>query len=100
MDSSRSQYSSGLTTGATPTTIKGTDDLDYTIIKLEVAVPNSGNYCHRCIYSKITISGFPNCVPGINLSIANIKGDGVGKFYGTVQKADVSVVSGSNSCGR
>ena len=44
---------------------------------------------------KITIPGFSQLRPGINLSIANIKGDGVGKFYGTAEKADALVVSGS-----
>ena len=31
------QYSSGLTTGATPVVVTGTDDLNYSIVKLEVS---------------------------------------------------------------
>ena len=89
------QYSSGLVTGATPTTIKGTDDLDYTIIKLEVAAQTAAIIATDTFTPKITIPGFSQLRPGINLSIANIKGDGVGKFYGTAEKADALVVSGS-----
>ena len=89
------QYSSGLVTGATPTTIKGTDDLDYTIIKLEVAAQTAAIIATDSFTPKITIPGFSQLRPGINLSIANIKGDGVGKFYGTAEKADALVVSGS-----
>ena len=89
------QYSSGLTTGATPTTIKGTDDLDYTIIKLEVAAQTAAIIATDSFTPKSTIPGFSQLRPGINLSIANIKGDGVGKFYGTAEKADALVVSGS-----
>ena len=89
------QYSSGLTTGATPVVVTGTDDLNYSIVKLEVSAKTVAIIASDQFTPKSNIAGFSTLYPGLNLSVANITGDGVGKFYGTAQKAENLVVGTS-----
>ena len=89
------QYSSGLTTGATPVVVTGTDDLNYSIVKLEVSSKTVAIIASDQFTPKSNIAGFSTLYPGLNLSVANITGDGIGKFYGTAQKAENLVVGTS-----
>ena len=86
------QFSDGLATGATPTTIVGTDNEDYTAIIVEVAAQPVAIIAKDTFTPKTTIAGFTVINPGINLSSADIAGDGVSKFYGTAEKAESLIV--------
>ena len=85
------KYSPGLTTGAT-VVVTGTDDLNYSIVKLEVLSKTVAIIASDQFTPKSNIAGFSTLYPGLNLSVANITGDGIGKFYGTAQKAENLVV--------
>ena len=84
------EYSDGLLTGAKPVVITGKDEVNYTVLQTEV----QGNVV--AIYStKLFESG---TIIGSSLDpikftpTANIGGAGVGKFYGTSEKAESLVV--------
>ena len=73
--------------------VTGKDEINYTILQVEVA----GNlllFITKEFQSKTTIVGFTTIKPGINLSSIDIGGAGVGKFYGTSEKAENLLVSG------
>ena len=67
------QYSQGLTTGATPVSVIGTDDLTYNIVKLEVEAQTVAIISKSSFTPKITIPGFSALNPGVNLSSTNFK---------------------------
>jgi len=90
------EYSDGLLTGAKPVVVTGKDEVNYTILQVEVAGSPVAIYSTRTFQPKTTITGFSIIQPGINLSSANIGSDGVGKYYGTSEKAENLVVSGSS----
>ncbi|MBR19712.1 MAG: hypothetical protein CMA64_06155 [Euryarchaeota archaeon] len=90
------EYSDGLLTGAKPVVVTGKDEVNYTILQVEVAGSPVAIYSTRSFQPKTTITGFSIIQPGINLSSANIGSDGVGKYYGTSEKAENLVVSGSS----
>ena len=85
------QYSQGLTTGATPVSVTGTDDLSYSIVKLEVEAQTVAIISKNSFTPKITIPGFSALNPGVNLSSTNFGSD-VNKLYGTSEKAESLVV--------
>ena len=85
------QYSQGLTTGATPISVTGTDDLSYSIVKLEVEAQTVAIISKNSFTPKITIPGFSQLNPGVNLSATNFGAD-VNKLYGTSEKAESLVV--------
>jgi len=96
------EFSQGLSTGTKPYTITGTDNLEYTVVLIEVQAKPVAIISTKAFTPKAAITGFSTIQPGFNLSSANIEGSGVGKFYGTAQKAEAliaannEVVSGSN----
>lgn len=96
------EFSQGLSTGTKPYTITGTDNLEYTVVLIEVQAKPVAIISTKAFTPKAAITGFSTIQPGFNLSSANIEGAGVGKFYGTAQKAEAliaannEVVSGSN----
>lgn len=96
------EFSQGLSTGTKPYTITGTDNLEYTVVLIEVQAKPVAIISTKAFTPKAAITGFSVIQPGFNLSSANIEGAGVGKFYGTAQKAEAliaannEVVSGSN----
>jgi microcystin-dependent protein len=88
------QFSDGLNTGVEPIILTGTDNVDYTVLRVDVqaqpvAIISADNFS-----PKTTITGFEqaNIRPGVNLSTNNITGAGVPKFYGTAEKAENLVV--------
>ena len=85
-------YSSGLSTGAKPLTITGTDDVSHTVVQLEVNAKPIAIIATDSFTPKSTITGFSMIFPGFNLSTADITGAGVGKFYGTAEKAENLIV--------
>ena len=85
------QFSEGLTTGATPVTVSGTDDLTYSIIQLEVDAKVVAIIAKDSFTPKITIPGFSQLNPGMNISSTNF-GDSINKVYGISEKAEALVV--------
>ena len=85
-------FSDGLVTGATPSTVVGTDDLTYNILKIEVAAQPVAIIANDSFTPKVTIQGFSTIVPGLNLSTFNLTGDGVPKYIGTAEKAESLIV--------
>ena len=86
------EYSSGLSTGAKPVTITGTDDASHTVVQLEVNAKPIAIIATDSFTPKSTITGYTTINPGFNLSTADITGAGVGKFYGTAEKAENLIV--------
>ena len=86
-------FSDGLVTGATPSTVVGTDDLTYNSLKIEVAAQPVAIIANDSFTPKVTIQGFSTIVPGLNLSTFNLTGDGVPKYIGTAEKAESLIVS-------
>lgn len=85
-------FSDGLATGASPTTVVGTDNEEYTIVIVEVraqpvAIISTDNFTPKTV-----IPGFTTIRPGINLSNRNITGAGQSKFVGTSEKAESLIV--------
>lgn len=90
------EFSDGLSTGATPIKVIGTDNAEYTAVQIEVAAQPVAIIAKDTFTPKTTIPGFTTVSPGINLSSKDISGDGVAKFYGTAEKAE-SLIVGNES---
>ena len=88
------EFSSGLATGARAEQILGTDDVQYTILRIDVEDKPAAILTTTGFTPKITIPGFTNLQPGFNLSTANFT-NGTLKYYGTAEAAEALVVSGS-----
>ena len=90
-------FSQGLTTGAQPTTIIGQDNLEYTVIEIQVRANVVAIIAFDTFTPKSTITGFSGVQirPGINLANRDTNGDGINdvKFYGTAEKAESLIVS-------
>lgn len=86
------EFSTGLSSGTKPESIQGTDDLQHSIVKIQVAGKVIAIIASEAFTPKSNISGFSNLRPGVNLSLVNVEGDGVPKMYGTAEKADALVV--------
>lgn len=92
------QFSQGLTTGATPNTIIGQDNVEYTVIEVQVAANIVAIIAFNEFTPKATINGFTIIKPGINLADRDINGDNINdvKFYGTAEKAESLIVNNLN----
>tara|TARA_B100000941_G_scaffold283424_1_gene252942 strand:- start:1841 stop:3922 length:2082 start_codon:yes stop_codon:yes gene_type:complete len=90
------EYSDGLLTGSKPVVVTGKDEINYTILQVEVAGSPVAIYSTKNFQPKTTITGFTQIYPGINLSSADIGGVGVGKFYGTSEKAENLLIGGAS----
>lgn len=86
-------FSDGLATGATPVTVIGTDNEEYTIVLVEVRAEPVAIISTSSFTPKTLIPGFVTIDPGINLSNRNIAGDGTAKFIGTSQKSESLIVN-------
>lgn len=89
------EFSQGLSTGTKPYTITGTDNLEYTVVLIEVQAKPVAIISTKAFTPKAAITGFSTIQPGFNLSAANIEGAGVGKFFGTAQKAEALIAANS-----
>jgi len=89
------EFSDGLSTGASPLSVIGTDDQTYNILQIEVDASPVALISTQSFTPKVVIPGFSTIQPGVNLSTANISGDGAPKFYGTAEKAEGLIVSGN-----
>jgi microcystin-dependent protein len=90
-------FSQGLTTGATPNTIIGQDNAEYTVIEIQVNANIVAIIAFNTFTPKATINGFSGVQirPGINLANRDTNADGINdvKFYGTAEKAESLIVS-------
>jgi len=77
------EFSDGLATGVTPTSIIGTDNVTYTCIRLDVLSKPAAIISTSAFTPKTAISGFVTLSPGVNLSSVNIAGAGFLKYRGT-----------------
>ena len=89
-------FSDGLSTGVKPAILIGTDNVSYTVLKVEVRAKILAIISTDTFTPKIVITGFTTINPGYNLSTANITGDGTGKYYGTAEKAENLLVLGES----
>ena len=90
-------FSQGLTTGATPSTITGQDNIDYTVIEIQVNANIVAIIAFDTFAPKATINGFSGSLirPGFNLANRDTDANGVNnvKFYGTAEKAEGLIVN-------
>ena len=86
-------YSDGLSTGATPVQVRGQDNIDYSILQIEVNAVPVAIVATSQFNPKAAISGFGTIYPGINLSSANVAGVGVPKYFGISEKAQNLIVN-------
>lgn len=91
------EFSQGLSTGTRPYDIVGTDNLTYTVVLLEVQAKPVAIISTKAFTPKAAITGFSNIQPGFNLSAADIEGAGIGKFFGTAQKAESLIVANNQT---
>ena len=89
------EFSDGLSTGVSPASIIGTDNISYTVIQLDVLSKPAAIISTSAFTPKTAIDGFTTISPGVNLSSIDITGAGNLKFIGTSEKAESLVVSGS-----
>lgn len=88
------EFSDGLLTGTKPTIITGQDDIEYTVLQIEVQGIPLAIYSSQAFSPKAKIQGLDNIKPGLNLTSRNITGDGAAKYYGTSEKAENLIVNG------
>lgn len=86
-------FSDGLSTGVSPLTVVGTDNVEYTVVLFEVQAQPAAIMANDQFTPKAVIPGFTTIYPGLNLSSKNIAGDGVGQYYGTANKAEALIVN-------
>ena len=89
------EFSDGLSTGVTPATIVGTDNVSYTVIQLDVLSKPAAIISTHAFTPKTAISGFATISPGVNLSSVDITGAGFLKYRGTSEKSESLIVAGS-----
>ena len=85
-------FSEGLSTGAFPLTVTGTDNVSYTVILVEVQAQPLAIISTQEFTPKSAIAGFNIIRPGINISNRDISGDGAARFIGTSEKAESLLV--------
>ena len=90
-------FSSGLTTGPLATTITGQNNIDYTVIEIQVNANVVAIIAFDTFIPKATINGFSGVEirPGINLANRDTDADGINnvKFYGIAEKAESLIVN-------
>jgi len=90
-------FSEGLSTGTFPTTIVGQDNIEYTVLEVQVKAQVVAIIAFDTFVPKATITGFAATTirPGINLATRDTDGDGQNnvKFFGTAEKAESLIVN-------
>ena len=89
------EFSQGLTTGASPSTIVGQDNIEYTVIEIQVSANIVAIVAFNEFTPKATVSGFTIIKPGINLANRDTNADGFNdvKLYGVVERAENLIVN-------
>ena len=87
-------FSDGLSTGATPLTVIGVDNISYTVLQVEVGARPVAIISKDSFTPKVVIPGYTVINPGVNLSTTDFLGTGsVPKFYGITEKAENLIVN-------
>lgn len=90
-------FSEGLSTGTFPTTIVGQDNVEYTVLEIQVRAQIIAIIAFDTFIPKSTIPGFAATTirPGINLASRDTDADGQNnvKFFGTAEKAESLIVN-------
>ena len=89
------EFAEGLATGSRPDEIIGTDDKTYAVVVIEVKGDIVGIISSQTFTPKVKIDGFSVLRPGMNLSAADITGDGYARFNGIAEKAQSLIVGSS-----
>ena len=89
------EFSQGLTTGVSPSTITGQDNVDYTVVEIQVSANIVAIVAFNEFTPKATVPGFTIIKPGINLANRDTDADGINniKLYGVVERAENLIVS-------
>lgn len=89
------EFSQGLTTGAKPNTIIGQNNLEYTVIEIQVNANIVAIVAFDEFTPKATVQGFTIIKPGINLANRDTDGNGINnvKFYGVAERAENLIVN-------
>lgn len=80
-------FSEGLSTGTLPVQIVGKDNVEYTVLQIEVGAEIVAIISNDTFEPKANISGFTVINPGIN-----VRTTGINKFYGTAEKAESLII--------
>ena len=89
------EYAGGLSTGVSPLKIIGQDNITYTALQVEINAKPVAIISADTFTPRAQINGFSQINPGINLSTADITGDGAARFYGPAEQAENLVVAGA-----
>jgi microcystin-dependent protein len=89
------EFSQGLTTGAKPSSIIGQDNVEYTVIEIQVQANVVAIVAFNEFTPKATVPGFTVVKPGINLANRDTDADGINnvKFYGIAERAENLIVN-------
>ena len=88
-------YAGGLNTGVTPVKIIGQDNIEYSALQVEISAKPVAIISSDTFTPRAQINGFGQINPGVNLSTADITGDGAPRFYGPAEQAENLVVAGA-----
>ena len=91
------EFSSGNETGPKFVNVTGTDNIEYPVVMTYVNNFIISIVSYIEFTPKLTLVGFTKIYPGLNIS-SNINGT-TGKYYGTVDKSESLVVSGTAYAG-
>ncbi len=87
------EYAGGLSTGVSPVTILAQDNKEYTALQVDINAKPVAIISADTFTARAEINGFGQINPGINLSTADITGDGAARFYGPAEQAENLVVA-------
>ena len=92
------EFAEGLSTGTRPDQIIAVNNTVYDVVFVEVKGAPIAIIASDAFSPKSTIPGFEDGIrPGMNLSSANITGDGVAQFNGISEKALALLIPGVNA---
>lgn len=92
------EFAEGLVTGSRPSQLTAIDNNDYNVVFIEVKGKPVAIVASEAFNPKATIEGFEDGIrPGINLSSANMEGDGIPQFNGVSEKSLNLVIPGVTS---
>ena len=81
------EFSEGLSSGFKIQTILGKDNVNYTVITLEVKAKPVVIIASNSFEPKATLTGFASIEPGINLNTTNINNQGIAQYNGPAATA-------------
>jgi microcystin-dependent protein len=86
------EFSQGLSTGFKITNIVGKDNINYTVMTIEIKAKPTVIISTNSFEPKAAITGFPQIEPGINLSQENISLQGVAEYVGPSKTSNNLIV--------